>query len=151
MKLEDKIVQVLTEARVVLPGAQAMLGFQLAMTLMDGYDKLPHSSKDVHVAGICAIAITIVFLMAPAAYHRFVEGGEDTERFHRFASWMVVAAMVTLPPGFAADLWVVVRKHTDSTGKANAAAAVALAFFYGLWFLAMFAIRRGRASERTVA
>ena len=150
MKLEDKIVQVLTEARVVLPGAQAMLGFQLAMTLMEGYEKLPTSSKTVHVAAICAIAITIVFLMAPAAYHRFVEGGEDTEQFHRFASWMVIAALIALPPGFAGDLWVVVRKHTGSISAAHVAAAVTLAFFYGLWFVAMLAIRQ-RAQQRTAA
>ena len=151
MKLEDKIVQVLTEARVVLPGAQAMLGFQLAMTLMEGYEKLPTSSKTVHVAAICAIAITIVFLMAPAAYHRFVEGGEDTERFHRFASWMVIVALIALPPGFAGDLWVVVRKHTGSISAAHVAAAVTLAFFYGLWFVAMLTIRQRRAQQPTAA
>jgi hypothetical protein len=151
MKLEDKIVQVLTEARVVLPGAQAMLGFQLAMTLMEGYEKLPPTSKDVHVAGTCFTAVTIVFLMAPPAYHRIVEGGEDTERFHRFASWMVIAAMTTLPPGFAADLWVVVRKQAGSAAAATASAAIALAFFYGLWFVAMLALRRRRERGRTTA
>src|SRR6202040_1276102 len=89
MKLEDKIVQVLTEARVVLPGAQALFGFQLAITLMESYEALPDSSKNIHLASTCAIACAIVFLMAPPAYHRIVDRGEDTERFHRFASWMV--------------------------------------------------------------
>jgi len=144
MKLEDKIVQVLTEVRVVLPGAQALLGFQLAMTLMEGYERLPDSSKDVHLAAICAIALTVVFLMAPPAYHRIVEGGEDTERFHRFASWMVMAAMVTLPLGFAGELWIVVRKQTGSLAAAHASAAVALLFFYGLWFCAGLVLRARR-------
>ena len=44
-RLEDKIDQALTEARVVLPGAQALLGFQLVTMFMDSYDKLPASSK----------------------------------------------------------------------------------------------------------
>jgi hypothetical protein len=144
MKLEDKIVQVLTEARVVLPGAQALLGFQLAMTFMEGYDRLPDSSKDVHLVSICAIALTVVFLMATPAYHRIVEGGEDTQRFHRFASWMVMAAMVTLPLGFAGELWIVVRKQTGSPPAAHASAALALLFFYGLWFCAMFVLRARR-------
>ena len=151
MKLEDKIVQVLTEARVVLPGAQALLGFQLAMTLMDGYERLPSSSKDMHLAAICAIALTIVFLMAPPAYHRIVEGGEDTERFHRFASWMVLLAMVALPLGFAGELWVVVRKQTDSTTAAHLSAAVTLLFFYGLWFVAMLLLRARRDRQQTLA
>jgi len=141
MKLEDKIVQVLTEARVVLPGAQALFGFQLAMTLMDAYEQLPASSKDIHLASICAIACTIVFLMAPPAYHRIVERGEDTERFHKFASGMVLAAMIALPLGFAGDLWVVVRKQTDSIRAANVWALVTLAVFYGVWFAAMLVLR----------
>jgi Family of unknown function (DUF6328) len=141
MKLEDKIVQVLTEARVVLPGAQALFGFQLAMTLMDAYEQLPESSKDMHLASICAIALAIVFLMAPPAYHRIVERGEDTERFHRFASWMVMAAMIALPLGFAGDLWVVVRKQTGSVRAANLWAAATLVVFYGVWFAAMLVLR----------
>jgi Family of unknown function (DUF6328) len=149
MKLEDKITQVLTEGRVVLPGAQALFGFQLAMTLMQGYERIPESSKDVHLAATCAIALTVIFLMSPPAFHRIVEGGEDTERFHRFASWMVLAAMVTLPLGFAGDLWIVVRKQLGSASAAHAAAALALLFFYGLWFFAMLALRaRLRARQR---
>ena len=152
MKLEDKITQVLTEARVVLPGAQALLGFQLAMTLMESYERLPESSKDVHLAATCAIALTVIFLMSPPAYHRIVEGGDDTERFHRFASWMVLAAMVTLPLGFAGDLWIVVRKQLGTVTAAHAAAAATLFFFYGLWFFAMLALRaRRRDRQRTSA
>jgi uncharacterized protein DUF6328 len=149
MKLEDKITQVLTEARVVLPGAQALLGFQLAMTLMQGYEPLPESSKDIHLAATCAIALTVIFLMAPPAYHRIVEGGEDTERFHGFASWMVLAAMVTLPLGFAGDLWIVVRKQFGSVRAAHLGAATALLFFYGLWFVAMLVLRAVRDRQRT--
>ena len=147
MKLEDKIVQVLTEARVVRPGAQALFGFQLAMTLMQAYEQLPSTSKNVHLASICTIACTIVFLMAPPAYHRIVERGEDTEGFHRFASWMVIAAMVALPLGFAGDLWVVVRKQTASLSAANVSAAATVAMFYGVWFLAMFALRARRRTH----
>jgi hypothetical protein len=147
MKLEDKIVQVLTEARVVLPGAQALFGFQLAMTLMEAYEQLPASSKDMHLASICTIACAIVFLMAPPAYHRIVERGEDTERFHGFASWMVLAAMIALPLGFAGDLWVVVRKQTTSLRAANVSAIATLVVFYGVWFAAMFVLR-GRQGRR---
>jgi Family of unknown function (DUF6328) len=144
MKLEDKIVQVLTEARVVLPGAQALVGFQLAITLMDAYEKLPRGSQDLHVLALVADILAVIFLMAPAAFHRIVERGEDTERFHRFASAMVLFALATLPAGFALDLVVVVRKQTDSLAAATAAGVSAAVFFYGLWFVAMLVIRARR-------
>jgi hypothetical protein len=141
MKLEDKIVQVLTEARVVLPGAQALVGFQLAITLMDAYEKLPQASKQLHLAAIVADVAVVIFLMAPAAYHRIVEHGEDTERFHRFASAMVLLALAALPLGFALDLAVVVRKQTGSVAAAGGAGLAAMAFFYGVWFVWMLVIR----------
>jgi hypothetical protein len=141
MKLEDKIVQVLTEARVVLPGAQALVGFQLAITLMDAYEKLPRSSQGIHVLALVADIVAVIFLMAPAAYHRIVERGEDTERFHRFASAMVLLALATIPAGFALDLVVVVRQQTGSLAAAASAGAAVAVFFYGLWFVAMFVIR----------
>jgi len=144
MKLEDKIVQVLTEARVVLPGAQALVGFQLAITLMDAYEKLPHASKELHLAAIFADILAVIFLMAPAAYHRIVERGEDTERFHRFASAMILLALAVLPAGFALDLVVVVRKQSQSEALAAAAGIGTAAFFYLLWFAAMLWIRAKR-------
>jgi hypothetical protein len=141
LKLEDKIVQVLTEARVVIPGAQALVGFQLAITLMDAYEKLPRSSKELHLAAIVADVLAVIFLMAPAAYHRIVERGEDSERFHRFASTMVLLALAVLPPAFALDLAVVVRKQTESVSAATAAGVSAAVFFYGLWFAWMLFVR----------
>jgi hypothetical protein len=109
--LEHRIVQVLTEARVVIPGAQAMLGFQLAMVLM-----------------------------APAACHRIVEQGEDTERFHTFASRMVLFALALLAPGFSGELYVVLQRIGLPTASV-AAPVGALLCFYGAWFGAMFWLR----------
>ena len=47
--LETKIEQMLTEARVILPGAQALLGFQLVITFSDAFEKLSFTSKVVHL------------------------------------------------------------------------------------------------------
>jgi hypothetical protein len=145
-KLEQRISEVLTEARLILPGAQTLLGFQLAIMMMEAFETLPESSKLVHLAALCCIAAAVVLLIAPAAFHRIVEHGEDTERFHRFASAMVIGAMAMVAPGFAGDLFVVIRKLTDETGTAAAGALAALAIFYGLWFGVTLLIRRGRQS-----
>src|SRR5436305_7099600 len=88
--LDTRIKQVLTEARVVLPGAQALLGFQLIAVLTDEFGKLPKTSQYVHLACLMLIGLSIVCLMAPAAVHRIVERGEDIERIHTFARAMVL-------------------------------------------------------------
>jgi DMSO reductase anchor subunit len=133
-KLNDKIVQVLTEARVVLPGAQALIGFQFVAILMESFERLPNVSKYVHLASLALIALTIILLMTPAAYHRIVERGEDTEHFHRFASKMVIASLVPLALGLCGDFYVVVEKVTESQLVSVVSTLVVLAVFWELWF-----------------
>ena len=132
--LKTKIDQALTEARVVLPGAQALLGFQLITMFMEAFDKLPNSSKFIHMASLALIALTTILLMTPAAYHRIAERGEDTERIHKVASAFLMGAMITLPLGICGDVYVVVDKVTNSVALAVGCATVALACFYGTWF-----------------
>lgn len=145
-KLRDKIDQALTEMRVVLPGAQALLGFQLASMLVEGFDKLPASSKYVHLASLTLIALSVILLMTPAAYHRIVEKGENTEHFHAFASRILIAAMVPLALGMCGDLFVVIRKITESPVAGILGAGLMLIFFYGLWF-GYTLYRRGRREK----
>jgi hypothetical protein len=133
-KLSDKIEHVLTEARLILPGAQALLGFLFVAVLMDSFEKLPAASKYAHLASLGLVALTIVLLTTPAAYHRIVERGEETEHFHRFASRMIVAALVPLALGISASVYVVVQKVLDSQLVAVVGALVALALFWELWF-----------------
>jgi hypothetical protein len=147
-KLDDKIRQVLTEARVVLPGAQALLGFQLAAMLMDAFAKLPRTLQYVHLASLALIAASIVFLISPAAFHRIVEGGEDSERMHRFSSAMVLSAMLPLALGISGDFYVVSNKVLQSDGLALALAGASLVFFYGLWFGVTLAARQLSPSAR---
>jgi hypothetical protein len=133
-KLTDKIKHVLTECRVVLPGSQALLGFQFICVLTESFDRLPNLSKYIHLAALGLNALTIVLLITPAAYHRLVEQGEETEHFHRFASKMLVAALVPLALGLAGDVYVVVQKVTESPLVSVVSALVVLAIFWELWF-----------------
>jgi len=146
--LSTRIRHVLTEARVVLPGAQALLGFQFAAVLTEAFEKLPKMSQYVHLASLGLIAVCIVLLMAPAAYHRIVERGEDTNRVHTFSSVMVVCALIPLALGISGDVYVVLVKVLQSTTAALALSGISLMFFYVLWFGVTLALRRRRAERR---
>lgn len=143
--LHDRIDDVLTECRVVIPGAQALLGFQLIAMFMQGFEKLPRISQYVHLASLLLMALSMILLMTPAAYHRIVERGEDTVRFWRHARVMLLSAMVPLAAGLAAESYVVIAKVTASRPVAIAAAAAMLACCYGCWFLFTF-YKRSRAA-----
>ena len=148
--LKDRVEQVLTEARVVLPGVQALLGFQLATILMEGFDKLPQSSKYIHLISLILMGLCVILLMTPAAYHRIVERGEDTESFHRVASALLLVTMIPLPLGICGDLFVVLRKVTNSISLSIGIALLTLVFFYALWF-GFPGYRRAQISRRNLS
>jgi hypothetical protein len=133
-KLETRVKQVLTETRVVLPGVQALLGFQLMTVFVDGFERLPPGLKYVHLLSLGMMALSAVLLMAPPAYHRIVEEGQDTERFHRVASRFLLASMPPLALGIAGDVYVVVSAVTHHASAAATCAALTVALFFGLWF-----------------
>jgi amino acid permease len=133
-ELKDKVEHALTEVRVVLPGAQALLGFQFAAMLVEGFDHLPQTSKYIHVVCLALMALSTILMMAPAAYHRIAERGEYSEHLHAFTSRMLLAAMVPLALGICGDFYVVLKKVTHSTALSLALSVAMLLFFFGLWF-----------------
>jgi hypothetical protein len=144
--LETKVEQMLTEARVMLPGAQALLGFQLVITFSEAFEKLPFTSKVVHLIALGLLALTVIWLMAPAAFHRIVYAGEDTPEFHALGTWFLLAASVTLALGVSADLGVVVAKVLASDRAGLVAAVASLFLLMGLWHVYPLILRGGRGA-----
>jgi len=134
LPVAEKIKDLLREDRVVLPGVQALLGFQFVVILVDGFQKMPQYMKYVHVASLCLMSLSTILLIAPAAYHRIVEQGEATERFYRLASMLLILALVPLALGMCGDLFVVVMQVTKSMTVSLTVSSVMLLVFYGLWF-----------------
>lgn len=133
-EVKEKIKKLLIECRMVLPGVQALLGFQLITFFMQGFSSLPTASKWIHCAGLLATAIATVLVITPAAYHRIAEAGEDTERFHRIGTRLLLASMAFLGIGLFADLAVVMHKMGLSLSASLLVGSVLLLGSYLLWF-----------------
>ncbi len=132
--LADRIDQMLTEARVALPGAQALLGFQLLAVLSQSFDSLPLESKLLHAGALGCVALTVILLVAPAAFHRIAFNGADSERFQRIGSRLVTVALLPLAFGLAGDIYVAIAKLTDSPRIAILSAVTILLMLLGLWY-----------------
>jgi len=139
---KDRITELLTESRIVLPGVQALLGFQFASYLTEVFEKLSPAAKAVNTASLLMLVLAMVLLMMLAPYHRLAEDGENTERFERVAERLVLASLVPLALSVAGDVFVV----TEAVLGTAAGAAVALACAAGmaaLWFgVPLLAARR---------
>ncbi|MDB6083209.1 MAG: hypothetical protein JWN43_1090 [Gammaproteobacteria bacterium] len=132
--LRVKIEQMLTEARVILPGAQALLGFQLIVMMTKAFDELPASSKIVHLAALMCVVLTIVLLISPAAIHRVTFGGADDPRMHSIGSLLIAAALLPLACAMACDVWIALMRLFGRGIAAWSGTVAILSLLLGLWF-----------------
>jgi len=125
---------ILDEARMVLPGIQALFGFQLIAVFTEGFRRLAGVERLAHLGSLLLVTIAIALIMTPAAYDRIVGEPRVSRRFITLASRLVTSAMVPLMLGVALEIYVV---SLTVLGDPRLAVGVALAvalLFAALWF-----------------
>ena len=134
--VKDSLQQTLDEARMVLPGVQALFGFQLIAVFNEGFERrLSDFEQDLHLVAIVLVTIAIALLMTPAAYHRQVDRRRATAEFLALASRLISGAMLPLAAGLALDIRIVARLVTGEPLLATAIGVVVFALFVVLWFV----------------
>lgn len=139
--LHARIEQMLTEGRVILPGAQALLGFQLVIVLTSAFERLPAISRLVHGLALLFVSAAVILLITPAALHRIVWAGEDSETLLRAGGWVTVAALVPLALGMTGDTYVVLARIARSPLLGAMAASAVIMGLLGLWVFWPVALR----------
>jgi hypothetical protein len=142
--LEPIAQEVIDEARMVLPGIQALFGFQLIAVFSERFHALQALEQDLHYAALVLVAIAIAVIMAPAAYHRMVEQTSVSEFFIRLASWLIAAAMLPLMTAIAFECYVVGVALFGRGMLSIGISAALFCLFAGLWFALPFSMRRSR-------
>lgn len=135
ISLKDKIKHTLEETRVVLPGTQAILGFQLVCVFSQGFDKLSQSDKLLHLFSLLMVLMSTIILLTTAPYHRIAEEGRDSERLHRFGSTMLLIGMIFLLIGMTIDFYLISEIITGSVFAASLYAGIIIITAVILWYL----------------
>ncbi|HKQ40763.1 MAG TPA: DUF6328 family protein [Verrucomicrobiae bacterium] len=132
----------LEECRTVLPGIQALFGFQLVVVFNEGFSqKLTIAEQRLHLIAIGLLAIAIALIMAPAAYHRQRGPREVTTTFVTFASRLLLASMAPLAVSICIDFYLV--GHIIYPGPVVPVLAAALfTSIMVLWFVLPRLMRR---------
>ena len=145
VSLDSAATHLLEECRMVLPGIQALFGFQLIAVFNQGFtEKLSASQQILHLAATVLVAVAVAFVMTPAALHRQTEPREVSERFVWVASKLLLASMFPLVLGLCLEVYLVtvVVAHSEVLGVALAAL---LAVLFGVLWIVL--PRRERARE----
>ena len=145
--LHEKINQMRTEARVILPGAQALLGFQFIVTMTKTFAELNANIQLVHFIALAAVLLAVVLLIAPAAVHRLGFAGEDTASMHTIGSLLVTAALVPLAIGIAADMYVALANAVSSQAGLLGA-SLSITPLIGLWYVLPLFIKARDSHQR---
>src|SRR5258707_14012665 len=108
--LQDKVQNVLDEARMLVLGAQVLLGFQYRCAFEPGFRGLRIMSQRLIAAVLLALVVVLALLMSPGAYHQVVEGGEDTRQVHGFATTALDLALFPFAAALGANVFIVTEK-----------------------------------------
>ena len=147
MDLHTKIDQMLTETRVVLPGVQAMMGFQLIVVMTDAFERLPAAFQNLHLAGLALTTLSTVLLLTPAAIHRIAFSGEDDAQFHMIGTWLVSAALVPLAAGVAAEIFIGTWRLFETLSVSIGSAVMALTILIAAWYVLPFWLHTHKTKE----
>ena len=144
--LRDDLRNVLEEARMVLPGIQALIGFQTMAVFNQRFAAMPDEVKSAYLVALGLLILGMGLLMTPAAYHRLAERGQVSLRMINLSSILITAGMVPLMLAFAIDVYVVAVAAIDNSTVGAGAAVATVVFLTGLWFV--FPLAKKRPAQR---
>jgi hypothetical protein len=98
----------LDECRMVLPGIQALFGFQLIAVFSPGFEqKLGYAEQCAHLGAIGLVVIAVALIMTPAALHRQAGAGQVTARFIRLSTRLLVWSMFPLAISICIEFYLI--------------------------------------------
>jgi len=139
LSLDSAATHILEECRMVLPGIQALFGFQLIAVFNQGFAAtLSETEQQMHFASIIFTVVAIGLVMAPAALHRRIDPLAVTERFIHTSSKLLLLSMLPLAISISMEVYLIGRVILFSTSLAMVFAVFVFIFFLIVWIALPF-------------
>lgn len=100
LREDGDLSDMLSELRILLPGAQMLTAFLIILPFSTGARQIIHTERLVFLATFFFALISLVLLSAPAIQHRLMRPLISRERFKRVATRQIVAGSATLAVAF---------------------------------------------------
>ena len=151
-ELDKRAQHAIEEARMVLPGIQALFGFQLIAVFNQRFPQIPVEQQLLHYSALLLVAVAIGLIMAPAAYHRIVEQHSVSRFFIQLASVMIAVSMLPLLTAISFEIYILGHLVLDNDQVSFWAAVAVAGFLATLWYVMPFTaraiVRRRREGEQ---
>ena len=144
-RLEREHQELLHELRALIPGAQVLFGFLLAIRFTSQFGELDDSQRSIYYVTLLCTGAALVFYMAVAAHHRLRFRAGDKEYTLRKANRDAIAGTVAAGLSFTGVLYLL----TDLTfGTPEAVVAAILFFAFVAWRWWAYALYRNWQDRR---
>jgi hypothetical protein len=84
-----KIQNALDENRMLILGAEILLGFEFTAAFHEGFKHLSIASQNLNLGAWALMLLTVALLISPAVFHQLTEKGQDSVALHRFATHVI--------------------------------------------------------------
>lgn len=138
---------ILEECRMVLPGVQALFGFQLIAVFNERFGHLAHGDKEVHLVAIFFTVASVGLLMGPAAYHRLTSPESMPPELCTIGTRLVCAGMAMLMVSITLDIYLVTKVILESTQVGIISGGIVCSFFALVWYIYPIASKRERGEH----
>lgn len=137
-RLEREYSELLEEIRVLIPGAEVLFGFLLAIRFTQQFGELSSMQERVYYVTLLSTAVALVLLLAPAVHHRlrFREG--DKEYLLRKANREAIAGSATIALAFSGALFVVTDLIFDTVAAVLVTATFVAFTAWRWWVVALY-------------
>jgi hypothetical protein len=133
-RFDSEMRNIIEEARVILPGVQALFGFQTIAVFNERFGELETYAKVCHVLGLAMVMVTIAMIMTPAVYYRAC-AGNATEHMAKLSSKMIHRGVGPLMLGLSLDMFTVVFVVTSNLAVSIAGAIATFLLFIFVWYV----------------
>jgi uncharacterized membrane protein YidH (DUF202 family) len=132
--VDQEMRNIIEEARVILPGLQALFGFQTIAVFNERFADIATYAKVCHMLGLALVIVAVAMVMTPAVYYRAL-GGRATKEMAKVSSVMIRGALAPLALGLALDMFTVFYVATGVLPIGVTAGVATFALLAGLWFV----------------
>jgi uncharacterized membrane protein len=152
-RLNRKLIELLNELRIAIPGVQVLFAFLLILPFNTGFGNTTHVQRTVYGASLVCAAVASALLIGPAAFHRHrfhrleEETVEEKEEMIIAQDHMTSAGLFVLAASMAGSIYVALEVVVSTPVAVGLAVALGIVFGW-FWYVLPMSRRIRRSGSR---
>lgn len=132
---DGDLADLLSELRVLLPGAQTLTAFLVILPFNGGFAEIRTEEKWIFVVTFLCSILALVLFTAPAAQHRLQRPLRDREGFKTTATRFIIAGLVPLSLALVLVTQLVLSEVATQPWASWSVAGVVALVILALWWV----------------